>query len=83
MQPADANNSASSPTPAGDPLLIDLAEAARLLSLSAKTAKRMAAAGELPGVVRLRRRVLVSMTALRQWIEKGCPALDPRPGRRR
>jgi excisionase family DNA binding protein len=60
-----------------DRLLIDLAEAARLLSVSEKTVKRMARANELPGLVKVRRRTLVSMEALKKWIGSGCPVLHP------
>jgi excisionase family DNA binding protein len=63
-------------TPANaEPLLVDLRRVATLLSISAKTAKRMAAAGELPGLRRVRRRVLVSVAELRNWIARGCPDL--------
>jgi excisionase family DNA binding protein len=50
-------------------LLWDLPQVARSLGVSHRTVKRMVAAGELPGVVRLGRRVLVSRRALERWIE--------------
>ena len=46
------------------PLLVDLVELAVLLRVSARTVKRMAAAGELPGVVRLGRCVRFDRRAI-------------------
>lgn len=62
---------------APEPLLVDLTAAAALLSLSRRTLKRMVAVGELPGVRRVRGRVLVVLAELREWIGRGCP-----PGKR-
>jgi excisionase family DNA binding protein len=70
--PAEA---APPPPSAGTALLIDIPRTAELLGLSAKTVSRMATAGELPGVVKIRRRRLVSLEALRAWIAEGCPPL--------
>lgn len=50
------------------PLLIGMNEAARLLSLSPRTVWSMANSGELP-TVRVRRRVLFNVEALRAWID--------------
>jgi excisionase family DNA binding protein len=70
--------------PAPEALLIDLQEAGRLLSLSVRTVKRMAADGALPGLVRIRRRVLVDRTKLSNWITAGCPErTPPRSGKRK
>lgn len=57
-----------------EPLLLDAQDVARLLSLSAKTVRRMNAAGRMPrpvqlspGAIRWRYRELSA------WIEAGCP----------
>lgn len=65
--------------PTVEPLLIGLVQAAALIGISLPTAKRMAAANELPGLRRLpgRRRVLVAVLELRQWIADGCPPVTP------
>lgn len=57
------------------PLLIDLDAAAALCSVSTKTIRRLIAAGELPGVRRLGRRVLVSRAELQAWVDRGCPKI--------
>ncbi|HVS35312.1 MAG TPA: helix-turn-helix domain-containing protein [Gemmataceae bacterium] len=84
---AESSNGASppgrGPAAALEPLLVDLAGVARLLSLSRRTLKRMVAAGELPGVVRQHRRVLVRYAALKKWVDDGCPPVGPTSGRRR
>jgi excisionase family DNA binding protein len=61
-----------------EPLLIDLAAVAALISVSTKTVRRMIALGELPGVRRIGRRVLVSRAELQAWVERGCPRVGPR-----
>ena len=65
------------------PLLVDLAELAVLLKISARTAKRMAAAGELPGLVRLGRLVRFDRRVIERWIADGCPKPTARRGGRR
>ena len=64
---------ASARPPAVEKLAVDLDEAAQLVSCSVKTLKRMVAAGEVPGVIRIRRRILISVAALKEWVAKGCP----------
>jgi excisionase family DNA binding protein len=64
-------------------LLVDLAELAVLLKISARTAKRMAAAGELPGLVRLGRLVRFDRRVIERWIADGCPKPTARRGGRR
>jgi excisionase family DNA binding protein len=72
------------PVPTGtmEPLTIDLGQVAKILSLSLKTVKRHVAAGAIPGVRRIGRRVLVSLAELRRWVQAGCPDVSPRPRRR-
>jgi excisionase family DNA binding protein len=65
------------------PLLLSIGQAAQLLNVSTKTAKRMLAAGELPGTRRIRRRVMISHADLLAWVEKGCPQPALAPGGRR
>jgi excisionase family DNA binding protein len=68
------------PLPAAEPLLVGLDEVARLLGISLKTAKRMHLAGELPGMRRLRRRVLFDLAEVRAWVARGClPLSGTRP----
>jgi excisionase family DNA binding protein len=62
-----------------EPLLISIDAASALLGISTKTGRRMADLDELPGVCRVRRRVMVRRADLVRWIEAGCPA----PGKRR
>ncbi len=65
-------------------LLIDLEETATQLSLSLSTIKLMVRAGQLPGVRRIGRRVLIHRLTLEQWINNGCPPLDEsQPARRK
>jgi excisionase family DNA binding protein len=66
-----------------EPLLLSLEQAAQLLNISTKTAKRMLSEGTLPGTRRIRRRVMISRADLERWIEKGCPQVAPAPGGRR
>ncbi len=85
---AEPENGAAPPGRAADaaaldPLLVDLGRVAELLSVSRRTAKRMHAAGELPGSRRVRRRVLFVFAELRDWVSRGCPDLAPAAGRRR
>ncbi len=85
---AEAENGARPPGRAADdaalePLLVDLGRVAKLLSVSRRTAKRMAAAGELPGARRVRRRVLFAYAEIKEWVSRGCPDLAPTAGRRR
>jgi hypothetical protein len=61
-----------------EPLLVDLPQVAHLLSVSVRTAKRLARAGELPGVRRVRRRLLFCLVEVRDWVARGCPGLSPR-----
>ena len=55
-----------SPNPS--PLLVGMNDAARMLGVSARTLWSMANSGELP-TVRVRRRVLFNVEALRAWID--------------
>jgi excisionase family DNA binding protein len=64
---------AAASRPAAEPLLVDAREAARRLSLSEKTVKRMAYSGELP-CRKVRRRLLFSTVELAEWVAGGCKA---------
>jgi excisionase family DNA binding protein len=70
--------SAAAAAVAADPLLIDLPRAAELLGISVKSVRRLVEAGDLPGVRRIGRRVLLSVAELRGWVAAGC-----QPGRAR
>lgn len=50
-----------------DPMLVGMNEAARMIGVSPRTLWSMANAGELP-TVRIRRRVLFNVPALRDWV---------------
>jgi excisionase family DNA binding protein len=51
-------------------ILLKIEDAAILLSMGRAKAYQMAAAGELPGTVRLGRSVRVSREALNDWVRK-------------
>jgi excisionase family DNA binding protein len=71
---AHAGGAKAPPAPAGvQALLWDLAECAVALGVSTRTVKRMAAASELPGVVRLGRCRRFDRRRIEQWISEGCP----------
>ena len=71
--PGTAAAQAPDPAPAGDKLLIDTAELARLTSLSKRTIRRMDAARDIPGRVTAGRRVLYQSDIIRQWVKAGLP----------
>jgi excisionase family DNA binding protein len=52
-----------------EPELLHIEEAARVLQIGRSRAYEMAAAGEMPGLIRLGRSLRVSKRALRQWID--------------
>jgi predicted DNA-binding transcriptional regulator AlpA len=63
----------ASPSPASDKLLIDMAELARLTSLSVRTLRRMDASRDIPGRVVAGRRVLFQTESIREWVRAGLP----------
>jgi excisionase family DNA binding protein len=76
--PTLAAQVADSPSPSErspEPLLWNLARTAKALGVSAKTVQRMAAAGELPGSVKLGRRRLFARKSIENWIAQGCPSV--------
>jgi hypothetical protein len=72
----------------GDKLLIDMADLARLTSLSVRTLRRMDSARDIPGRVAIGRRVLFQTEIIREWVRAGLPdrelwaALQKRSGKR-
>ena len=54
------------------PILLTVDEAADLLRTTRRAIYAMVARGQLPGVVRVRRRVLVRTDALLHWLEQRC-----------
>ena len=60
---------ASGPAPASPPLLVDAAEAARLLAISPRTLWTLTRAGQLPAV-RIGRAVRYAVADLLGWIER-------------
>jgi predicted DNA-binding transcriptional regulator AlpA len=58
----------------GDRLLIDMAELARLTSLSIRTLRRMDASREIPGRVAVRRCVRFQNEVVREWVRAGLPS---------
>jgi excisionase family DNA binding protein len=53
----------------------DVNAAALKLDLSAKTIRRMADAGKMPGVIRLGRLLRFDLDLIDRWIDQGCPPL--------
>jgi excisionase family DNA binding protein len=54
------------------PILLTVDEAADLLRTTRRAIYAMVERGQLPGVVRVRRRVLLRTTALLHWLEQKC-----------
>jgi excisionase family DNA binding protein len=66
-------------TPSRVPLLLNTAETAALLRTSKKAIWAMVERGQLPGVVRIGRRVLVREDALLDWLgQKSTPSPESR-----
>ena len=58
------------------PFLLTVDEVAQALRTTRKAVYALIERGHLPGVVRVRRRILIRQTALLQWLqEKGAPSL--------
>ena len=53
--------------PQPEPLLVDAPTAAKMLAVSERTLRRLTTGGEI-GVVRIGRRTLYSVEALRKWV---------------
>jgi excisionase family DNA binding protein len=85
LDPAQATPSAGDANPKAnarvEPLLWSIDDLAYALNLSTRTIKRMARAGELPGVLKIGRRRLFDRRRLEKWIDEGCPP-PKRIGRR-
>ncbi|MCI0462087.1 MAG: hypothetical protein L0Z62_34475 [Gemmataceae bacterium] len=85
--PTHAAMDKSAPS-AADRLLIDMAELARLTSLSIRTLRRLDASRDIPGRVAVGRRVLFQTEIIRDWVRAGLPdreqwaALQRRNGKR-
>ena len=61
------------------PILLTVDEAADLLRTTRRAIYAMIARRQLPGVVRVRRRVLLRSDALLNWLEQKCaPSLEER-----
>ena len=62
---------------ANPPLLLNAEEVAQLLLVSKKAVYAMAERGQLPGVVRIGRRIRVRRTVLLNWLlQEGAPSLE-------
>jgi len=66
--PLRTRTSAESP-----PLLIGVAEAARLTALSVRTVWRLSSCGRFPPPLRIGGRRLWNRRKLEQWVDAGCP----------
>jgi excisionase family DNA binding protein len=61
------------------PILLTAEEAASLLRTTRRAIYAMVERGQLPGVVRVRRRVLLKSDAPLHWLEQKCaPSLEER-----
>lgn len=58
------------------PELLSIEQTAQLLKIGRSRAYSMAAAGQLPGVIRIGRSLRVSRERLAAWIEEGVAAND-------
>jgi predicted DNA-binding transcriptional regulator AlpA len=61
-----------------EPLMITAAELAQLLRISTRTLWRRRSAGELPQPVCFGGAVRWRLEEIKNWITRGCPALDTR-----
>ena len=59
------------------PLLIDVAEAARLTGLSPRTVWRYASCGKFPSPLQVGGRRLWNRQELIKWVSSGCPQVQP------
>lgn len=59
------------------PLLIDVAETARLAGLSPRTVWRYASCGKFPPPLRVGGRRLWNRQELIEWVSSGCPQVEP------
>ena len=57
------------------PVLLTVAETAALLRTSRKAVYAMVERGQLPGVIRIGRRLLVRRDALVDWLDESCASL--------
>ena len=57
------------------PVLLTVAETAELLRTSRKAVYAMVERGQLPGVIRIGRRLLVRRDALVDWLDESCASL--------
>lgn len=60
--------------------LITLEELAGILHLSPRTLQRKLSAGELPKPIRIGRSIRWQVTAIRKWIQDGCPIMKSSSG---
>lgn len=59
--------------PAVEPMLAKMPAVVRLTTLSLRTVKRLTAANEIWGIVRVGRSVRYDLDEVRDWIKAGCP----------
>ena len=61
------------------PVLLTVTETAELLRTSRKAVYAMVERGQLPGVLRIGRRLLVRRDALVDWLDESCASLPGGP----
>lgn len=61
--------------------LLDVQAVAEMLGCSQRHVYRLSDAGRMPAPVKLGALVRWSATAIREWIDAGCPRCDRRAGR--
>jgi len=77
MKPTDAlvvgRDKGHGVIPEQTPRLGDVRAVAEMIDVSSKTVRRMADAGTIPGVIRIRRLLRFDLAAVSSWIAAGCP----------
>ena len=70
MKPnATVNSTLEAGTPQGEPLVFNVPECAKHLKISSSLCYRLCHTGQIPGVLRLGKRLVVSRVQFSHWLE--------------